>query len=50
MKRFDIGLWNYPDPKDKKFIWFEYLRGSCGCKFLTIFNILFSFIDKSCSK
>lgn len=49
MKRFSIGFWTYPDSKEKKFIWFEYLRGSCNCRFLTIFNILFEYFDKDCA-
>jgi hypothetical protein len=46
--RIEIGFWEYPDLAEKKFIWFEYLNGGCGCKFLTILNLLFAYQSKNC--
>jgi hypothetical protein len=46
--KFEIGTWDYPNPEEKEFIWFEYLTGCCGCKFLTICDILFIYYDKRC--
>lgn len=43
--RLDIGKW---DSKEPEFIWFEYIKGACGCRFLTICNILFVLYDKEC--
>lgn len=48
--RLQICTWDYPDPKYKKFIYFQYLKGSCKCKFLTILNILFHLNSKQCIK
>lgn len=43
--RFEIGKWDYKEPE---FIWFEYTSGYCGCRFLTICNILLVYYSKEC--
>lgn len=42
---FEITTW---DAQERKIIWFEYLNGFCGCKFLTILNILFAYYSPKC--
>jgi hypothetical protein len=42
--RFSIGTWE----KQSDFVYFEYMRGPCRCRFLTILNLLFVLLDKEC--
>lgn len=46
--RFEIGFWEYLDESQKEFVWWEYLSGACGCKFLTILNLLFMYNSPKC--
>jgi hypothetical protein len=41
INRIKIGTW---DKKEPGIIWFEYFSGECGCKFLTVCNILFTYL------
>lgn len=44
LKRFKITRWELQEG----FIWFDFNQGCCGCKFLTILNVLFIVLDKEC--
>lgn len=48
--RLHIGFWFYPNSEDKKFIWFELLNPCCGCKLLTILNVLFTWQIRGCNE
>lgn len=43
--RLEIGKWENVKPE---FLWFEYMKGCCGCRFLTICNVLFVYYNKEC--
>ncbi len=46
--QLEITKWKYANPDMEQFIWFEYLNSHCGCKLLTVLNILFVYYAKKC--
>ena len=45
--RFDFGTWEKID-KSNKFPWFEYIKGACGCRFISVKQFCLTILGKEC--